>query len=265
MARRFGLALFPLLLIANPGWGQQAPPARMSFTIGVGYDQGNFGTSETSRAAYVPVGFRYTGTRYDVGVSSSVVRLNAPDGVRLIDGVPTPTTPGGPPLNERGIGDTVVRSRFYLANDRGPGTSLPSITPFARLKIPTAPADRGLGTGRADFGFGVEMDKDFGSYFLFGDTSYNIVGKVRGLSLRNRPTVSFGVGKPLSDSVTLSGMLDWRRSIVIGNPNPTDLVAVLSYKVAPSTTLSPNAFVGLTDGSSDFGVGFQMRVKFGRF
>lgn len=262
MTPRLSLAAILLLAFAHPGWSRQTAPTRMSLTVGLGYDQGDFGTLEISKAVYVPFTLRYTAPQFDIGVSSSFVRLHAPDGVRLIDGVPTPTVPGGPPLRESGIGDTVVRSRFYLVNDRGPGTSSPSITPFARLKIPTAASDRGLGTGRADFGFGVEVDKDFGPAFLFGDLGYTIVGKVRGLGLRNRSTASVGIGKPLSDSVTVSGMLDWRRSIVIGNPNPTDLVGVLSYKLNSSTTVSPNAFVGLTDGSSDFGAGVQMRFRF---
>jgi hypothetical protein len=185
--------------------------------------------------------------------------------VRLIDGVPTPTNPGDPALRESGIGDTVFRSRFYLVNDRGPDGSKPSITPFVRLKIPTAPADRGLGTGKADFGFGVEVDKDFGPAFLFGDLGYTFVGQLRGLALRNRTTASIGVGKPLSDAVTLSGLLDWRRSIVLGNSDPADLVGILTYRLSPSTTVSPNAFVGLTDGSSDFGVGVQVRHRFSGF
>ena len=264
MASRLQLAVLFLLFGAHSGWGQTVVPARMSLTVGLGYDRGDFGTSVTTRASYVPFSFRYTATQFDFGVSSSVVQLNAPDGVRLIDGVPTPTAPGGPPLKESGIGDTIVRSRLFLLNDRGPGPSRPSITPFVRLKIPTASADRGLGTGKTDFGFGVEADKDFGPVFLFGDVGYTVVGQVRGISLRNRTTASVGVGRPLSDNVTVSGMLDWRESIVVGNPNPADLVGVLSYRMG-SVTWSPNAFVGLTDGSSDFGAGMQMRFRFGRF
>src|SRR5678815_1024476 len=140
MASRLSLAGLLLLVIAHPGWSQTTAPARMSFTIGFGYDQGDFGTTETSRAVYVPFTLRYIAPRFDIGVSSSFVRLKAPDGVRLIDGVPTPAVPGGPPLSESGIGDTVIRSRFYLVDDRGPAASAPSITPFVRVKIPTAPA-----------------------------------------------------------------------------------------------------------------------------
>ena len=117
----------------------------------------------------------------------------------------------------------------------------------------------------SDFGFGVEIDKQLSSIFIFGDAGYTVVGKVPGLSLRNRPVASFGVGKELSDTLTASGMVDWRRSYVAGNPNPTELVGIVSYRINPSVSVSPNAFVGLTDGSSDFGAGLQVSFRFGHF
>jgi hypothetical protein len=87
---------------------------------------------------------------------------------------------------------------------------------------------------------------------VFGDVGYTVVGKVPGLDLRNRTTVGFGVGRELSEATTISGMFDWRSAIVAGNPNPAEFTGVLSYKLSPSVTLSPNGFVGLTSGSSDF-------------
>jgi len=254
-----------VFFVAHPGWSQQQPePARMSFTIGAGYDQGDFGTTELSQALYFPLSFRYTASRFDVSVSTSVARLSAPDGVRLIDGVPTQTGLGDTAFRETGPGDTVLRSRLFLIEDKGPDTSMPSITPFLRLKLPTAPEQRGLGTGRTDYGFGVEWDKDLGSAFIFGDLGYTVVGKVPGTGLRNRTLASIGIGKQLSDAISINSFLDWRRSSFMGTPDPADLVGVLSYRVG-STTISPNAFVGLTDGSSDFGLGIQVRYRFGRF
>src|SRR4030095_10598094 len=138
MARRLPLVAFLVFFVAHPGWSQQQPnPARMSFTIGAGYDQGDFGTPDISRALYFPFSFRYTAPQFDVSVSSSIARLSASDGVRLIDGVPTPTG-GRMSFRETGLGDTVLRARLFLVNDRGPGTSTPSVTPFFRLKLPTA-------------------------------------------------------------------------------------------------------------------------------
>jgi hypothetical protein len=267
MLSRLGTAVPILLLSASLSWGQQQPaPTRMSFTIGVGYDQGDFGSTEVSRAAYIPVALRYSASpRVEVGVSSALARINTPGGVVLIEGVPTPVGGNSPALRETGMGDTVVRSRFFLLPDRGPGTPSATVTPFFKVKIPTAPADEGLGTGKADYGFGVELDKDFGPAFLFGDAGYTVVGKVPALGLRNRPSASIGIGKQLKDAITASGILDWRRALIAGNPDPVELTGVLSLKMSPNVLVSPNAFVGLTNGTSDFGVGIQMRVKFARF
>ena len=53
-----------------------------------------------------------------------------------------------------GIGDIIVRGRYYLLDERG---WLPTIAVRAHVKAPTASAERGLGTGRPDEGVGVEV------------------------------------------------------------------------------------------------------------
>ena len=261
--RRLHLTTLVFLMTAGLGWAQQPQaPARVTLRMGVGYDQGDFATGETSRAAYVPVSVRFDANRFDLTVSSSFARIDTSEGVRLIDGVPTQTS-GDMSLQESGIGDTIVRSRFFIWENAS--SDLPLLTPFVRVKIPTAHEELGLGTGKPDVGMGVEVDKRLHHLFLFGDIGYTVVGKVPGLDLRNRTTLGFGVGKDLSDSTTVSGMFDWRSAIVDGNPNPAEFTGVLNYKLSPTVSLSPNGFVGLTRGSSDFGVGLQMSFRLGRF
>ena len=54
---RFPLAILVFFMTAGLGWAQQSAgsgPALHS-EWRVGYDQGDFGTGETSRAAYLPV------------------------------------------------------------------------------------------------------------------------------------------------------------------------------------------------------------------
>jgi hypothetical protein len=259
---RFALTVLVFLMTAGMGWAQQAlAPARVTFRMGIGYDQGDFGTGETSRAAYLPVSVRFAANRFDLTVSSAFARIDTSGGIRLIDGVPTQIGTGVP-MQEAGIGDTVVRSRFFvLDNSEG----LPSVTPFVRVKIPTAREEVGLGTGKTDVGVGIEVDKRLDQVFLFGDLGYTVIGKVPGLDLRNRKIAGFGVGKDLSPSTTISGMLDWRSAIVDGNPNPAEFTGVLSYTLSPTVTVTPHAFVGLTSGSSDFGAGLQLSFRFGRF
>jgi hypothetical protein len=261
--RRLLTVIALLCLSVSASWGQQAAaPARFTFRMGAGYDQGDFGAAEISRAYYVPFSLRYTASRFDIGVSSAFARIDTAGGIRLIDGVPTQTDSSSGPLQESGIGDTTVRSRFFVLNDQGRGTAKPSVTPFVKIKIPTADETRGLGTGKVDYGFGVELDKEIGPIFLFGDVAYTVMGKIPELGFRNRPAASVGVGKQVTENVTVSSMVDWRRAVIAGNTNPTELVGVLSYRVTPRVSISPNAFKGLSQGSADYGVGVQMSFKF---
>ena len=208
------LVLLCLLWNAKDGWAQQAQERpHFLFKIGASYDQGDFGTSETSRALFIPVTLRYLGSRFDVSVTPSFALIDTSGGVRLIEGIPTSTGEGAGAIRETrsGAGDTVLRGRFYLHTDPGRTAALPSITPFAKVKIPTAREEIDLGTGEVDYGFGVEWDKQILPLLLFGDVSYTVIGKVAGLDLRNRPGASFGVGGRLSDTVFASTLADWRR------------------------------------------------------
>jgi hypothetical protein len=205
--------------------------------------------------------------------------INTAGDVVLVDGNPTPThgsgsgsgqpqpTPGtgSPLLRSFGFGDTVIKARAFLVDDGGSESPVPSISPFFKVKIPTGDASKDLTTGQADYGFGVELDKQIKSTLLFGDLGYTFIGKIAGLDLRNRPMASFGLGQKASQRLTVSGLIDWQRALVADTPDPVEVVGVISYKATPTTTVSPNFFVGLTNGTSAFGVGVEFAFKFGRY
>ena len=254
------MALFVLAGVST-AWSQSSSPRdRFQIKVGASYDRGDFGTANTTHVFYMPITLRYLGENFDFSVTPSIARVNTTGGIRLIDGVPTPT--GEQPSSVRDTssapGDTVVRSRLYLVQ-----TDTATVHPFVKLKIPTAPEESGLGTGKADLGFGVEMDKQIDRYLVFGDLSYTFTGKPAGLSLRNRAGASFGFGHSLSPALLVSGMVDWRQSIVEGNPNPTELVGILSYRASPKVTISPNVYAGLNDSSPDVGFGIELAFRFG--
>jgi hypothetical protein len=231
--------LLLLFVSVAPAHGQTTERDHFQVKIGATYDQGDFGSSEITKVLFVPITFRYLGSRYDLSVTPSFARVNGPGGIRLIEGVPTRTGEQTGSFRETAsaAGDTVVRGRYYLVEDEDL-----NVSSFVKVKIPTAPDDLNLGTGKTDYGFGIEIDKQVESVLLFGDLSYTVTGKIPGLPMRNRTGASFGLGKSLSDSLLLSGMVDWRRALIAGNPDPTELVAVLSYRLHIASTLaSPSA------------------------
>ncbi len=259
-------AVAMLLLLLAPGQGWAEEREHFQLKIGPSYDQGDFGTRDTTRTFFLPVTLKYLGEWFDLGVTGAFVLVDTVGGVSLIEGAPTRTaTAQAGRQTNAGIGDTLIKGRVFLVDDPGAQSPLPALTPFAKVKIPTADEDRNLGTGETDYGFGLEVDKQLGSFFLFGDASYTVIGSPPGQDFRNRPAASFGAGMKVAKSVTVSALVEWRRAIVRGEEDPVELEGILTYKVSPTISVSPNVLVWLTDGSPAFGVGVELSYRFGRY
>jgi len=191
----------PVQTIPTPGEDRPAVQARTAerehFQIKVGpsYDEGDFGTSQKTRTFFFPLTLRYLGDQWDFGVTTSFVRLDAPANIVVVEGLPQRT---GAATTAReansGFGDVILRGRYYLVEDPGPDSWIPTLAPFVKVKIPTADETKGLGTGEVDYGFGLEWDKSFGPFFIFGDVSYTFIGDPPGQDFRDRPGASFGAG-----------------------------------------------------------------------
>jgi hypothetical protein len=246
---------------------ESAPsPGREHFQlkIGAGYDQGDFGTRDTTRSFYAPVTFRYLGERFDVGVTASIIYLDTESSVVIIDGQPTPSGKQEH-TTAAGFGDLYFKGRYYLIEDTGPESWVPGLAPFLKVKAPTADSNKGLGTGEWDVGFGLEWDKLFREFFLLGDVSYTFIGEPPGQHFRNRPTASIGIGRQFTRELAATLLLDWRRAIVAGRDDAVELNGILQWRLSRTLLVSPYVFVGLTNGSPDFGLGFEVSWKFGRY
>jgi hypothetical protein len=234
--------------------------------LGPSYDQGDFGTSQMTRTFFFPVTLRYLGERFDVGVTGSFVRLEAPRDVAVVEGAPTQTGEDrGGTRTTSGLGDTILNGRWFALDDPGPGSWRPGLAASLKLKLPTADEDEGLGTGELDGGFGVEFDKTLGRFIVFGDASFTFMGDPPHQNFRDRPAASLGVGYRVSATLTVIALVDWRGALVAGRSDPVELVGLVSFKLTPLVSLSPNAFVGLTDASPDFGIGLELSYRFGRW
>jgi hypothetical protein len=262
----FVICAFALLLLVPAPGSAQDEREHFELRLGASYDEGDFGTNDTTKTIFVPLTFKYLGKRFDVGVTASWVQIETVGGVVVLDGTPIATGEGQRGREtESGIGDTLLKGRFYLVTDQGLPSPWPSINPFVKLKIPTGDEDKNLSTGEFDYGGGIEFDKTLGRVILFGDVSYTIIGEPPRQNFRNQPGASLGAGARVTNSVLLAALVDWRRAIVKGNEDPVQLIGILSFSALPTLTVSPYALVGLTSGASDFGVGFEVAYKFGRY
>jgi eukaryotic-like serine/threonine-protein kinase len=249
-------ALVLLGLGTGPACAQRE---RFEATVGADYDQGDFGTSKTTRTLVVPFGIKYLGDRFDLGVTASVDRIDSEGGVILIN-----ETPAGLRETQRRrliqtrTGDVAIKGRYYLLDDGGPGSLVPALSPIAKVSVPTS------SSRDTDWTVGLEFDKQVGGagFFLLGDVRYTFVGDK---GLRDQPAASVGVGRDFSRAFSAWVEVDWRRAVVRGEEDAVELAANVRYKITSQIILRPTVFVGLTSGASDFGVGVELAYRFGAF
>ena len=157
------------------------------------------------------------------------------------------------PVSACGLGDIVVRGRYYVLDERA---WMPTIALRAHVKAPTADAEKGLGTGKPDEGVGIEISRTFGRGFMaMVDGGYTVIGQPSGVEYNNNWWYDIGVAQDLgTDAVNLSVFFTESRAIVPGLANGRDILMALNIKGASGWRIQLSAEKGLTDGSPDHGV-----------
>lgn len=161
---------------------------------------------------------------------------------------------------ESGIGDMVLRGRYYVLDER---SGLPTVALVGQVKVPTADSDRGLGTGKFDERGGVETSKhltdDLMTYF---DGGYTVIGKPAGVSLRNQWYADAGLGYSWTKKLLASVYYEWWQSVVAGLQDPQDVLFALNYTATSALRLSGSVSVGLSDGAARTAITGGMSFRF---
>ncbi|MGE0469190.1 MAG: transporter [Nitrospira sp.] len=276
---------------------------QISFTPS--YSHGNFGTNTTSEFIYAPLSIRRLFSKGDISlVIPSVTAIT--DGRTTVVGntafrvdddnsgsgsggggggsdddcrrdnsgsgnnndVPCGTTTrlAGQMVTTTGIGDVILRGRYYVIEE---DEYTPLIALTARFKLPTANARQGLGTGKFDHGYGVEVSKLIGSSWLvFFDVGYNIIGdpdRADGsgtLGLRNQYWYDVGTGYYVTKDLLASVYFEEYRALVPGLPNARDVFFSTNYRLSAAWRLNGGVAVGLSNGAPDYVVSIGSSYRF---
>ncbi len=284
---------------------QQAAERNWQISFTPSYSHGNFGTNTTSEFIYAPFSIRRLFAKGDISlvipsvtaitdgrttvVGNTAFRVDDNSGGNSGSGggggsddncrrdnsgsgnkndVPCGTTTriAGQKVTTTGIGDVILRGRYYLVEEQD---YVPLIAVTARLKLPTANASQGLGTGEFDHGYGVEISKLIGtSWLVFFDGGYNFIGDPdRGdgsgtLGLRNQYWYDIGTGYYLTKDLLTSVYFEEYRALVPGLPNARDVFFSSNYRLSPAWRLNGGVAVGLSNGAPDYVVSIGTSYRF---
>lgn len=160
-----------------------------------------------------------------------------------------------------GLGDLVVRGRYYLPDG---GQWGPALAVRTHVKVPTASAAQGLGTGRADTGIGLEITQPlpFGTAILF-DGGVTVIGKPERSALQNTWWYDLGLSQDVAGGLlNVSLFFEEYRAVVPGTEDGRDLFAALSLRANGGWRLQASGLRGLSDGAPDYAFGLGLSVRF---
>ena len=270
---------------------EQRPSSERNWQVGLtpSYSSGNFGTGITSEFVYVPLSIRRLFRDGDVTVVIPFVSVTSNGTATLVGGQPTPTLPGtctkksgteidtdkpeclallragqgvttGQKVTNSGLGDIILRGRYYIVEEK---EYLPLIAVTAKIKVPTAAASQGLGTGALDHGYGIEMSKLIGEKWItFFDGGYNFIGDPDGRELQNQYWFDVGGGRYLTKNFLLSVYYEEYRALVADRVNIRDVFFAFNYKASAAWRFNGGVLVGLSNGAPDYGVSLGTSYRF---
>lgn len=256
--------------------GPASPEQNWQIGFSPSYSSGNYGTDATSSFLYVPLSVRRFFRDGDVAIVIPFVSMTTTGAVTLVGGQPTQTLPDscfsnsgqgkpedrpecqglapggvqGQKVTNSGLGDIILRGRYYLVEEKD---WVPLVAITGRLKLPTADASRGLGTGEMDEGVGTEISKRLGANWLtFFDGGFNIIGRPEGRNLRNQWWYDVGGGYYFTKDLLGSVYFEEYRSLVSGNQNIRDVFLGMNYRASSEWRFSGGVAVGLSNGAPDY-------------
>jgi hypothetical protein len=241
-------------LLAFPAAAQ---PAAIVST-GVEYQEGDYGTGERIETFTVDNRVRVESDRLFLYASVPWRRIAAPANVvggGGLLGLPIiidPTRPGARDVRE-GLGDL----RF------GGGYRLPRLAGFelaltGELKLPTASASRGIGTGETDVAAGAEASRTFGAITPFVGISYTIPGDPDGYELRDSFAARGGLLARLAPGLHGTLTYGYSQSLSPLLVDEQQVSTALDVALSGRMSLGLHGSAGLSAGAADFGAGVRL-------
>jgi len=279
---------FATVLLLAGSTAASAQDVAVTAGVDVRMATGTFGTDETTHLVYAPAVIRVRIDRFELsgyfpyvsidngtvtfsqggflpmrgalpGNPNSGVMMGSSGGmhggVGADAGLPGSTSFGSMAVRG-GLGDVAIGAGYRVVDDSLAGLEVVLST---RVKIPTASADRGLGTGRTDIAGLATVRRQFTRGWIYVEAGYVYVGKLDGVGLSNAALWGVGAGRQLTRSVYLIASAAGNTAVLREFGAPVELGAGLGFRLGERAVLSVLPGVGLTDASPRYVLSIGIR------
>jgi hypothetical protein len=244
-----------------------------SFSSGVDYTSGDYGTGQDTDIFVAPFTVSFEGERWRASATATYVSVEGAPGVvpgatsaigagSPLGGVTNPLGGGllgsnpalAPEISEQGLGDTTLEVAFlpYMADD---GARL-SISGAARL--PTGDEERSLGAGEA------VLSTALGASHPLGDRAaiYGAIGYSHAMdSDQGGVFLSGGLEGRVSDGVLVGASAEWSEASIADAPERTQATLYSSFALNENVQFAAYVVAGLSDAAPDAGGGLRITLR----
>jgi len=224
----------------------------VALTTGFEYSSGKYGSRELSTSWYVPLIVRYDEGPLTLKATVPYLR-NSGEVSRTPDGVAIPGTGG----TQEGMGDVVLSAGHALLE----AGSL-TVDGVFKLKLPTADADKGLGTGKTDASLQADAIWRVGAVSALVSLGWKKYGDPEGLDFRNPVFASIGLSWRVTPEVSIGLFHDWRQRLRPRGSEVSESTLFLSYRLQPEWRLQVYAVKGFVEASPDVAGGMMLSRLF---
>ena len=236
--------------------------AEGTVTLSTGYDYstGKYGDTVATTINYVPTSAKYDAGPWTVKLTVPYLQMTGPANV-IGGGDNTVVTSTGSTQRRSaaGLGDVLAAVGYEVVNDGAAGVLVDVI---AKVKLPTANASEGLGTGKTDYALQVDTVKAVDMLSLFGTVGYSVLGSSPTVPLNNVWFASAGGGYRFSKATTAGLLYSYRQASSQSGLIQSEVTPYLSHKLGDQWRVQLYGVVGLAKGSPDWGAGTSISVLF---
>jgi len=236
---------------------ERARPWEVS--VGADHSRGTYGASRVTKAQHLSFGIAYRADTWRVSVDSGVLSVRGPlDYASLFDLAPEDLSDLGleDDTDISGMADTTLAfTRSIYENF----DAFVFVDVGVRVKIPTASRAKGLGDGKIAGDLHVDIVKMVGPWSLLGSVTYGFRHHNHGN--RDTQSASAGVGRGLTDRLSIGAIYEWRRSPAPQGRDGHDLIGYATYRLSKRIFVTGYGVRGIAPNSVDLQAGLRLATR----
>lgn len=252
----------PALAQETSGPKDPRPERSTQVTVlaGTDYIAGDIGNGRKYETVSASAGLAMTSGRFSIAASLPYISTSAPEELIIsqggLFGTPLLATPGTQTQNVRreGIGDLTVEAGYSL-----PVAGVEANI-GASVKVPTASREKGLGTGKADYGVSGQLSKRMGSVIPFVGAGYKIVGQPDNFAVHNTVSGSAGGRVLLGSASSLTAAYSYEQSAVSGIGDNQSVGLGFGTNLSHNVRIGIDGAAGLSPDAPDAKVGLRIGI-----